>query len=114
MRVVLDTNVIVSGLNFPGNERLGLEPRFLATALSFIWCATPRPLMAMVASPIRLSQLKNMVTMAKRGRGEKAGGLTISTRYGCDVRSTPKLVFRHIKANVRSLATGSTPLGIQV
>ena len=26
MRVVLDTNVIVSGLNFPGNERLVLEP----------------------------------------------------------------------------------------
>lgn len=25
MRVVLDTNVIVSGLNFPGNERLALE-----------------------------------------------------------------------------------------
>ena len=25
MRVVLDTNVIVSGLNFPGNERLILE-----------------------------------------------------------------------------------------
>ena len=25
MRVVLDTNVIVSGLNFPGNERLTLE-----------------------------------------------------------------------------------------
>ncbi len=25
MRVVLDTNVIVSGLNFPGNERLMLE-----------------------------------------------------------------------------------------
>ncbi len=25
MRVVLDTNVIVSGLNFPGNERLVLE-----------------------------------------------------------------------------------------
>ena len=25
MRVVLDTNVIVSGLNFPGNERLLLE-----------------------------------------------------------------------------------------
>ena len=24
MRVVLDTNVIVSGLNFPGNERLVL------------------------------------------------------------------------------------------
>ena len=25
MRVVLDTNVLVSGLNFPGNERLVLE-----------------------------------------------------------------------------------------
>ncbi len=25
MRVVFDTNVIVSGLNFPGNERLALE-----------------------------------------------------------------------------------------
>ena len=25
MRVVLDTNIIVSGLNFPGNERLVLE-----------------------------------------------------------------------------------------
>ena len=25
MRVVLDTNVIVSGLNFPGSERLVLE-----------------------------------------------------------------------------------------
>lgn len=25
MRVVLDTNVVVSGLNFPGNERLVLE-----------------------------------------------------------------------------------------
>ena len=25
MRVVLDTNVIVSGLNFPGNERVALE-----------------------------------------------------------------------------------------
>ena len=25
MRVVVDTNVIVSGLNFPGNERLVLE-----------------------------------------------------------------------------------------
>lgn len=25
MRIVLDTNVIVSGLNFPGNERLVLE-----------------------------------------------------------------------------------------
>ena len=25
MRVVLDTNVIVSGLNFPGNERLVLD-----------------------------------------------------------------------------------------
>ena len=25
MRVVLDTNVIVSGLNFPGNERMALE-----------------------------------------------------------------------------------------
>ena len=25
MRVILDTNVIVSGLNFPGNERLVLE-----------------------------------------------------------------------------------------
>ena len=25
MRVVLDTNVIISGLNFPGNERLVLE-----------------------------------------------------------------------------------------
>ncbi len=25
MRVVLDTNVIVSGLNFPGNERLILQ-----------------------------------------------------------------------------------------
>lgn len=25
MRVVLDTNVIISGLNFPGNERLTLE-----------------------------------------------------------------------------------------
>ena len=25
MRVVLDTNVIVSGLNFPGNERLALS-----------------------------------------------------------------------------------------
>ena len=28
MRVVLDTNVIVSGLNFPGNERLVLELAF--------------------------------------------------------------------------------------
>ena len=25
MRVVLDTNVIISGLNFPGNERMVLE-----------------------------------------------------------------------------------------
>ncbi len=25
MRVVLDTNVIISGLNFPGNERMALE-----------------------------------------------------------------------------------------
>ena len=28
MRVVLDTNVIISGLNFPGNERLVLELAF--------------------------------------------------------------------------------------
>ena len=28
MRVVLDTNVIISGLNFPGNERLVLEMAF--------------------------------------------------------------------------------------
>ena len=26
MRVVLDTNVFISALNFPGNERLALEP----------------------------------------------------------------------------------------
>ncbi len=25
MRVVLDTNVIISGLNFPGNERMVLD-----------------------------------------------------------------------------------------
>ena len=26
MRVVLDANVIISAMNFPGNERLVLEP----------------------------------------------------------------------------------------
>ena len=34
MRVVLDTNVVVSGLNFPGNERLVLE---LAVRGRFEW-----------------------------------------------------------------------------
>lgn len=34
MRVVLDTNVVVSGLNFPGNERLVLE---LALRGRFEW-----------------------------------------------------------------------------
>ncbi len=40
MRVVLDTNVIVSGLNFPGNERraleLGLRGRFQLVLSAFI------------------------------------------------------------------------------
>ena len=38
MRVVLDTNVIVSGLNFPGNERLVLE---LALSGRFELCLSP-------------------------------------------------------------------------
>ena len=38
MRVVLDTNVIVSGLNFPGNERLVLE---LAFRGRFELCLSP-------------------------------------------------------------------------
>ena len=38
MRVVLDTNVIVSGLNFPGNERLILE---LALRGRFELCLSP-------------------------------------------------------------------------
>ena len=38
MRVVLDTNVIVSGLNFPGNERLVLE---LALRGRFELCLPP-------------------------------------------------------------------------
>ena len=38
MRVVLDTNVIVSGLNFPGNERLTLE---LALRGRFELCLSP-------------------------------------------------------------------------
>ena len=38
MRVVLDTNVIVSGLNFPGNERLVLE---LALRGRFELCLSP-------------------------------------------------------------------------
>ena len=37
MRVVLDTNVIVSGLNFPGNERLVLD---LALRGRFEWCVS--------------------------------------------------------------------------
>lgn len=40
MRVVLDTNVVVSGLNFPGNERLvlelGLRKRFELYLSAFI------------------------------------------------------------------------------
>ncbi len=38
MRVVLDTNVIVSGLNFPGNERLVLK---LALRGRFQLCLSP-------------------------------------------------------------------------
>ena len=38
MRVVLDTNVIVCGLNFPGNERLVLE---LALRGRFELCLSP-------------------------------------------------------------------------
>ena len=38
MRVVFDTNVIVSGLNFPGNERLVLE---LALRGRFELCLSP-------------------------------------------------------------------------
>ena len=38
MRVVLDTNVIVSGLSFPGNERLVLE---LALRGRFELCLSP-------------------------------------------------------------------------
>ena len=38
MRVVLDTNVIISGLNFPGNERLVLE---LALRGRFELCLSP-------------------------------------------------------------------------
>ena len=38
MRVVLDTNVIISGLNFPGNERLVLE---LALRGRFDLCLSP-------------------------------------------------------------------------
>ena len=38
MRVALDTNVIVSGLNFPGNERLVLE---LALRGRFELCLSP-------------------------------------------------------------------------
>ena len=38
MRVVLDTNVIVSGLNFPGNERLILE---VALRGRFQLCLSP-------------------------------------------------------------------------
>ena len=38
MRVVLDTNVIVSGLNFPGNERIVLE---LALRGRFELCLSP-------------------------------------------------------------------------
>ena len=38
MRVVLDTTVIVSGLNFPGNERLALE---LALRGRFELCLSP-------------------------------------------------------------------------
>ncbi len=38
MRVVLDTNVIVSGLNFPGNERLLLD---LARRGRFEWYLSP-------------------------------------------------------------------------
>ena len=38
MRAVLDTNVIVSGLNFPGNERLVLE---LALRGRFELCLSP-------------------------------------------------------------------------
>ena len=38
MRVVLDTNAIVSGLNFPGNERLVLE---LALRGRFELCLSP-------------------------------------------------------------------------
>ena len=38
MRVVLDTNIIVSGLNFPGNERLVLE---LALRGRFQLCLSP-------------------------------------------------------------------------
>lgn len=38
MRVVLDTNVIASGLNFPGNERIVLD---LARRGRFEWCSSP-------------------------------------------------------------------------
>ena len=38
MKVVLDTNVIVSGLNFPGNERIVLE---LAIRGRFELCLSP-------------------------------------------------------------------------
>ena len=38
MRVVLDTNVIVSGLNFPGNERIVLD---LARRGRFELCLSP-------------------------------------------------------------------------
>lgn len=38
MRVVLDTNVIVSGLNFPGNERIVLD---LARRGRFEWYLSP-------------------------------------------------------------------------
>ena len=38
MRVVLDTNVIISGLNFPGNERIVLD---LALRRRFELCLSP-------------------------------------------------------------------------
>lgn len=45
MRVVLDTNVIVSGLNFPGNEHLALDLALggvsHSTSLNTYWMKLP-------------------------------------------------------------------------
>ena len=55
MKIVLDTNVIVSGLNFPGNERIVLELALRGRFESFL-------------SPFILQEVADVLVGVRNGR----------------------------------------------
>ena len=78
MRVVLDTNVIISALNFPGNERLVLE---LALRGRFELCL----------SPFILEEVAGVLGRKFDWSGERSSQALRALRGGATIIDPPRL-----------------------